>query len=62
MKSLIKKKNFIIGIAAALIVLVIIGSILLFNKGNKENETSITKNITNNYIAYIKINPVIKLE
>lgn len=62
MKSLIKKKKFIIGIAAALTILVIIGSILLFNKGNKENETSITKNITNNYIAYIKINPSIKLE
>ena len=62
MKSLIKNKKFIICISAVLIIILIIGSILLFNRGNEKNETSVTKNITNNYVAYIKINPSIKLE
>lgn len=62
MKSLIKDKKFIICIASALIILLIIGSILLFNRGSKVNDTSKTKDITNNYVAYIKINPSIKLE
>lgn len=62
MKSLIEDKKFIVFIASALIILLIIGSILLFNKGSKLNDTSKTKDITNNYVAYIKINPSIKLE
>ena len=61
MKSLIKNKKFIICISAVLIIILIIGSILLFNRGNEKNETSVTKNITNNYVAYIKINPSTKL-
>lgn len=59
MKSLIKNKKFIIGIASSLIIILIIGSILLFNNSNKKN---IKKDVTSKYIAYVKINPSIKLE
>lgn len=62
MKSLFKDKKLIICIAATLIILLIIGSILLFNNRKKGNEANISKDVTNNYVAYVKINPLIKLE
>ena len=62
MKSIIKNKKFIIVSTSTLIIILIIGSILLFNKGNIKTETNDAKDITSNYTAYIKINPSIKLE
>lgn len=60
MKSLFKDKKLIICISATLIILLIIGSIILLNNGNKNNSKS--KNMIKNYVAFVKINPSIKLE
>lgn len=58
MKKFLKSKKLLIGIAFIIILIIlIVGGIFLFkeNKNNKEETTS-------NYVAYIKINPSIKLE
>jgi len=61
MKEFFKNKKVLIGIASVLIVAIVItGSILLF-KGNKEAKDNKQDETTSNYVAYIKINPSIKL-
>lgn len=59
MKSLLKNKKIIIGVSAVLIILLIIGGIILLNNGNKNSKS---KDTTKNYVAFVKINPSIKLE
>lgn len=61
MKKIIESKKILICVIATLIIIgLIVGGIFLFSKNNKKqpqnNET------TNNYVAYIKINPSIKIE
>lgn len=51
------KKIILIGFLILIFISLIIGELFLFG-GTKENK----KDIVNNYIVYIKINPVIKLE
>lgn len=60
MKKIFKNKKIMISIISILIIAIIVGSISLFKKEKevKQDKTS----IINNYIAYIKINPTIKLE
>ena len=62
MKSLTQKKKILIGIAAVLIILLIIGSVLYFNKIKGKTGENKAKETTTNYVAYVKINPSIKLE
>ena len=64
MKNLVKSKKFLISITSALIVLLIIGSIVIFKKGNTDDISTLQSDnsITNSYIAYLKINPSIKIE
>lgn len=61
MKKIIESKKILICVIATLIIIgLIVGGIFLFSKNNdkktQNNET------TNNYVAYIKINPLIKIE
>lgn len=63
MKKMLKNKKILIGLLIIFILLIFGGAILLFNNNdNKQKETDNNKTITTNYTAYIKINPVIKLE
>lgn len=61
MKKIIESKKILICVIATLIIIgLIVGGIFIFSKNNdkktQNNET------TNNYVAYIKINPLIKIE
>ena len=61
MKKVLKNKKILICVIITLIIIgLIAGGIFLFSKDNKDktqnNET------TNNYVAYIRINPLIKIE
>ena len=58
MKSFFNSKKFLIIIIALLLVVLIIMGVLLFKKSN--NQTN--NNIVSDYVAYIKINPSIKLQ
>lgn len=61
MKKILKNKKTLIGIVIVLILIgLILGGIFLFGK-DKEEKTQ-NKETTNNYVAYIKINPSIKIE
>ena len=60
MKSFFKSKNFLIIIIALLLVALIIMVILLFRKSN--NQTNKGNNMVSDYVAYVKINPSIKLQ
>lgn len=61
MKKILKNKKTLIGIV---IVLILIGLILvgIFLFGKDKEEKTQNKETTNNYVAYIKINPSIKIE
>lgn len=62
MKDFFKNKKVLIGIASVLILaILIVGSIFLFKDNKKDNKEN-KQETTNNYVAYIKINPLIKLE
>lgn len=61
MKKIIENKKVLISIITALILIIlIIGGIFLFSKDDKDKLQN--KEITNDYLAYIKINPLIKIE
>ena len=58
MKKIVQNKKVLICILVTLIL--IIGCIFLF--GSAKESTNANKETTNKYIAYVKINPIIKLE
>lgn len=59
MKELFKSKKVLIGIASVLILsILIVGSIIIFRKNNDKEKNELTQK----YVAYVKINPSIKLE
>jgi len=61
MKKILKnKKNLICIVAALILIVLIVGGIFLFGK-DKEEKTQ-NKETTNNYVAYVRINPLIKIE
>jgi len=61
MKKIIQnKKRLICVIVTLIMVSLIVGGIFLFSKNNEEKIQN--KKITNNYVAYIRINPLIKIE
>lgn len=64
MKKVFKNKKFLIYIACVLILaILIVGGIWLFKREPADSKvTSEQKETKNNYIAYIKINPLVKLE
>ena len=62
MKSLMKNKKLSVCIVAVLVIIFIMGGVFLFNREKEKDETSLTNSITNSYVAYVKINPSIKLE
>ena len=61
MNKITKNKKILISIILGVaLISLIIGGIFLFIKNNDEKEQN--NEITNNYVAYISINPLIKLE
>ena len=61
MKKIIKNKKVLIYVITALVLIsLILGGIFLFS--NDDEEKTQRKETTNNYVAYIKINPSIKIE
>ena len=61
MKKIIKNKKILICVIATLIIIgLIVRGIFLFSKDNEEKTQN--KETTNNYVAYVKINPLIKIE
>ena len=61
MKKIIQNKKYLICLITALILIsLIVVGVFLFNKDKEENIEK--EEIKNNYIAYIKINPLIKIE
>lgn len=61
MKKIIQNKKYLICLIIALILIsLIVVGVFLFNKDKEENIEK--EEIKNNYIAYIKINPLIKIE
>lgn len=61
MKKIVKNKKILICVITTLILIsLIVGGIFLFSKDDEEKTQN--KETTNNYVAYVKINPVIKLE
>lgn len=58
MKNYFKNKKILIALPILIIIAVIVGIIIF----SKEEEKNLNNESTNNYIAYIKINPSIKLE
>lgn len=62
MKDILKNKKVLISIASVLVLaILIVGGVFIF-KGNDKDTKEDKKGITSNYVAYIKINPLIKLE
>lgn len=59
MKKLLKNKKLLIGLSLLLLI-IIIAIIVITLKPKEENRA--LKEVTNNYIAYISINPSLKLE
>lgn len=59
MKKLLKNKKLLIGLSLLLLI-IIIAIIVITLKPKDENR--VLKEVTNNYIAYISINPSLKLE
>lgn len=63
MKSFLKNKKVVIGIAFVLILaILIVGSIFLLKENKDDTKDNKPEETTSNYVAYIKINPLIKLE
>lgn len=61
MKKIIKNKKVLIYVITALVLIsLILGGIFLFS--NDDEEKTQRKETTNNYVAYIRINPLIKIE
>ena len=61
MKKIVKNKKILICVITTLILIsLIVGGIFLFSKDDEEKTQN--KETTNNYVAYIKINPSIKIE
>lgn len=61
MKKIVKNKKILICVLTTLILIsLIVGGIFLFSKDNKEKTQN--KETTNNYVAYVRINPLIKIE
>lgn len=60
MKNILKNKKLLIGLAVAIILIIIIVVAILVI--NSKNENQKFEEVTNNYDAYISINPSIKLE
>lgn len=61
MKKIIKNKKVLIYVITALVLIsLIVGGIFLFSNDNEEKTQN--KETTNNYVAYVKINPLIKIE
>ena len=61
MKKIIKNKKILICVITTLILIsLIVGGIFLFSKDDEEKTQN--KETTNNYVAYVKINPLIKIE
>ena len=61
MKKIIKNKKILICVITTLILIsLIVGGIFLFSKDDAEKTQN--KETTNNYVAYVKINPLIKIE
>lgn len=62
MKKFVKNKKVLISITSVLMLAILVGgSIFLFKENTKDTENN-NQNSTSNYVAYIKINPSIKLE
>ena len=61
MKKIVKNKKILICVITTLILIsLIVGGIFLFSKDDEEKTQN--KETTNNYVAYVKINPLIKIE
>lgn len=62
MSNFFKNKKVLISIISILIIAILIGGSIFLFKGNKKDTEKNNQNSTSNYVAYIKINPSIKLE
>lgn len=61
MKKIVKNKKILIyAITTLILISLIVGGIFFFSKDNEEKTQN--KETTNNYVAYVKINPLIKIE
>ncbi len=61
MKKIVKNKKILIyAITTLILISLIVGGIFFFSKDNEEKTQN--KETINNYVAYVKINPLIKIE